>query len=366
MKLESDKMGSEFELITRIRTLFGDDDARAAGILVGIGDDCALLAPGALDLISTDTLVEGVHFRRDWSSAFDIGYKALAVSLSDVAAMGARAGAFLLNLSLPPETSRAFVDALLAGIREARDEAAAAGPALALIGGDTTAVPPGAPMMITTTVLGKSAPAGALLRSGAQVGDRIVILGPTGLAQAGLELLLSDREKSSFPALICAHTRPFPRVKEGAVIGASGLANSMVDTSDGLLQDLGHICRASAVGARIWAARLPRHPELVAYCAQLEKSTTLEANLLRYLLGGGEDFQLCLTVPECQLAELRQCMQRESDKERAEQTAQAAGRSTWELHEIGEITPPEQGISVVDAQGQQLQLDTVGYEHFAP
>lgn len=363
-------MYREFELIERIKALFPSVElaAGAAGseraVRVGIGDDCAVLGRASFDLISTDTLVEGVHFRRDWSAAEDIGFKALAVSLSDVAAMGGRAGAFLLNLSLPASLETSFIDGLLRGLKQACELFEPAGFQIQPIGGDVTST--GGPISITSTVLGLSSPAGAVLRAGAQVGDRVVILGPTGLAQAGLELLSSGRDHREFPALIRAHTRPYPRVKEGALIGASGLASAMVDTSDGLLQDLGHICAASAVGARIWAPRLPRHRELVAFCAPFKDGPTPDANLLRYLLGGGEDFQLCLTVPECQLAELRECMQRESDKQRAELTAEAAGRSTWDLHEIGEITARQQGISVVDAQGQQLQLDTVGYEHFAP
>lgn len=359
----------EFELIERIKTLFSDVDSAAAtgeqagAVKVGIGDDCAVLERGSFDLISTDTLVEGVHFRRDFSSAEDIGFKALAVSLSDVAAMGGRAGGFLLNLSLPSNLERAFIDGFLVGLKQACDLFRPAGFQIAPIGGDVTSTP--GPISITTTALGASAAAGPLLRSGAQIGDRIFILGPTGLAQAGLDLLLKKMDRTLYPTLLRAHYRPYPRVKEGAVLGASGLVNAMVDTSDGLLQDLGHICAASEVGARIWADRLPRHPELRAFCAGLGDQTPLESNLLRYLLGGGEDFQLCLTAPERQLVELRRIMQRESDKESAQRTADSALRSTWELLEIGEITAPEEGVSVVDGAGQKIRLDTVGYEHFA-
>lgn len=368
-------MYREFELIERIQSLFSDIDLTAStpgqgrSVRVGIGDDCAVLEPGHFDLISTDTLIEDVHFRRDWSCAEDIGFKALAVSLSDVAAMGGRAGAFLLNLSLPVDLEPKFIDGFLVGLKQACDLFRPAGFRIAPIGGDVTTTR--GPIAITTTVLGASAESGAILRSGAQVGDRVVLLGPTGLAQAGLDLLLADKlagplEPSEFPALLRAHRRPYPRVKEGAVLGASGLVSAMVDTSDGLLQDLGHICQASEVGAQIWADRVPRHPELCAYCGEIGTDAERETNLLRYLFGGGEDFQLCLTLPEHQLARLRRIMQRERGKEKVPVAADLTCRTSWNLVEIGEVTGPDTGLLVVDARGKKLRFDTAGYEHFAP
>lgn len=359
-------MYREFKLIERIEALFSDADsldpeaAGKHGVRVGIGDDCAVLEPGAFDLISTDTLVEGVHFRRDWSSAEDIGFKAIAVSLSDVAAMGGRAGAFLLNLSFPPDLEKPFIDGLLLGLKQACDLFRPEKFYINPIGGDVTST--SGPMMITTTALGSSTPGGALLRSQAQIGDRVFITGPTGLSHAGLDILLDGGEEVAYPALLRAHRRPYPRVLEGAVIGASGLAGAMVDTSDGLIQDLGHICSASNVGARIFLDRLPRHPELIAYCEQFSD----EKKLFRYLLGGGEDFQLCFSVPERHIDELQRIMQHERSRDGADGGADCSPGTNWELFEIGEIIDPVEGVSVVDAQGEKFQLDSVGYEHFAP
>lgn len=359
---DNDRVAAEFALIDRIRQILGDDGAPAPGVRVGIGDDCAVLEAGALDLISTDTLVEGVHFRLDWSTPADIGYKALAVSLSDVAAMGGRPGAFLLNLTLPPDTRQRCVEALLEGMKEARDEVRALGYSLVLIGGDLTGAPPGAPLMITTTVLGKSPPGGALLRAGARPGDRIILLGPTGLAAGGLALLsekgrADQPDDAQFPALYAAHRRPRARVHAGAMIGNSGLASAMIDTSDGLAQDLGHILRASRVGARLQADSFPRHPELVAFCAaQLAPEATSTA-LFAHILGGGEDFQLCFTLPQAELGNLRDYLAGHPTP------AQGPGEAA-QLWDIGEVRPVDEGFSVVDADGAPLDLTFTGYEHF--
>lgn len=355
-------VAAEFALIARIRQVLGDDGAPAPGIRVGIGDDCAVLQSGALDLISTDTLVEGVHFRCDWSRPGDIGYKALAVSLSDVAAMGGRPGAFLLNLTLPPGTRQAFVDELLEGIKEARDEVRALGYPLALIGGDLTGAPPDAPLMITTTVLGKSPDQGALLRSGARPGDRIVLLGPTGLAAGGLALLqarsgAAQPDDPRFAALYAAHRRPRARVHAGALIGHSGLATAMIDTSDGLAQDLGHILRASRVGARLQAERLPRHPELRAFCAAHAPINPTSDAIFAHILGGGEDFQLCFTLPQAELGNLRDYLARHMIPA---QDASAAAQ----LWDIGEVRHADEGFTLVDADGAPLDLTVTGYEHF--
>ncbi|MFW6057809.1 MAG: thiamine-phosphate kinase [Persicimonas sp.] len=336
-------MYREFELIERILEVFDQPE----GIELGIGDDCAVLAPGRFDLVTTDTMVEGVHFRRDWSSAADIGWKALSVSLSDVAAMGGAPGPFFLNLSLGPDVDEAFIDALLAGMKAACDRCLEAGFSVSTAGGDVTATD--GPTVVSTTLMGQSAPEGAILRSGASPGDRIVLLGPLGLAEAAVDLLAGRlfagrvaADPAGYPALVEAHRRPLPRVSEGALLGREAIPSALIDTSDGFGQDLGHILERSAVGARVDVHCMPRHDELDALCEQLG------ADPLRYMISGGEDFQLCMTVPQTRMAGLRELARREQ----------------FEIFEVGEIRPAAEGLTMVGPDGAPLDVDTPGYEHF--
>ncbi len=332
-------MYREFELIERISEVFGEAD----GVELGIGDDCAVLASGRFDLVTTDTMVEGVHFRRDWSSAADIGWKALSVSLSDVAAMGGAPGPFFLNLSLGPDADEEFVDGLLGGMKEACDRCLEAGFSVSTAGGDVTATD--GPTVISTTLLGQSAPEGAILRSGATLGDRIVLLGPLGLAEAAVDLLGGrlDADPADYPALVGAHRRPMARVKPGALLGREAIPSALIDTSDGFGQDLGHILERSAVGARVDARLMPREAELVALCEQVD------VDPLSYMLSGGEDLQLCMTVPDTRIEDL----------------GELARREQFEVFEVGEVRPAAEGLTMVGPDGEPIDLDTPGYEHFS-
>jgi thiamine-monophosphate kinase len=337
-------MYREFELIDRISRVFG----RPNGVDLGIGDDCAVLEPGAFDLVTTDTMVEDTHFRRDWSPSEAIGFKSISVSLSDVAAMGGRPGAFFVNLTLAADEDEAFVDGLISGMKNACDEASFSPKkvdgdrTVSVVGGDVTST--AGPTVITTTLLGKSGAAGAVTRSGASPGDRVVILGPLGLAQAGLELLEGrfGGDIDEFPALIDAHRRPRAKVQWGALLGEHGIPSALIDLSDGLAQDLGHILEKSSVGATIWADRLPRHEELVALC------TRTQTDIHRLMLQGGEDLQLCLTVPPSRMDEL---------------TALGCDQGL-DFFEIGEIRPPGEGLRVLDSAGDSMDVDMPGYQHF--
>jgi thiamine-monophosphate kinase len=347
-------MYREFELIDRIVRVFGKPNSgqsavrspanqQPSGVALGIGDDCAVLHPGAYDLVTTDTMVEDTHFRRDWSSPEAIGFKAMAVSLSDVAAMGGRPGAFFLNLTFGPDDDEAFVDALLEGMRDACDAAGGDDVAVSVFGGDVTSTK--GPTVITTTLLGKAAAGGALTRSGASVGDRVVILGPTGLAQAGLELLEGrfEVDRGDFPALLEAHRHPQALVRQGVLLGELGIPSALIDLSDGLAQDLGHILERSGVGATIEADRLPRHEELERLCERTG------ADILRLMLQGGEDLQLCMAVPPAHIDDLRKL----------------ASDHAFDVFDIGEICPPEQGLRILDSAGASIDLDIAGYQHFA-
>ena len=327
-------MPMEFSLIERIRarTELVRDDVR-----LGIGDDAALLAlpPGQELAVAIDTMVEDVHFPRGTAPA-DIGWKALAVNLSDLAAMGAAPAWALLALTLPTADSadamRIFVDGLADGFAElARPHR------LALVGGDTTR----GPLTLSVAVHGFVPHGQALRRSGAQAGDVVLVTGTLGDAAAGLRLLQQPGGADAGPQrdyLIGRLNRPTPRLAAG--IALRGQASACIDVSDGLLADLGHICAASGVRAELDAAALPRSPALLAL---------FDAEAARDLaLGGGDDYELCFTVPADRLAVVQAAL------------AQLDGGATV----IGRIVAGE-GVHVRAADGTWLSPPRQGWEHFA-
>lgn len=261
----------EFALIDRIR-------ARAPArddVALGIGDDCALLdVPAGLQLaITSDTLNAGVHFPLE-TAPFDIGWKALAVNLSDLAAMGARPAWCTLALALP-QADAEFVEGFLDGFF-----ALARLHEVALVGGDTTR----GPLSINVTAHGLVAPGTALRRDGAQAGDDVWVSGTLGDAAAGLAQWKAGDPSDAF--LRTRLDRPTPRVALGQSLG--GIATACIDLSDGLLADLGHICRASSVGARIDVEVLPTSEAL---------ATGFDVATRRHLQAtGGDDYELCFTA----------------------------------------------------------------------
>jgi thiamine-monophosphate kinase len=326
----------EFELIARIRELTAQprDDVR-----LGIGDDAALLAvPAGQELaVAIDTLVEGVHFPLG-TAATDIGWKALAVNLSDLAAMGASPAWALLALTLPGDDA-AFVEGFAEGFtRLARPHR------LALVGGDTTR----GPLCISVAVHGFVPPGQALTRAGARVGDAVLVTGTLGDAAAGLHGLQhpashnsahDDRSHAALRDFLSARlNRPTPRLAAGMAL--RGQASACIDVSDGLLADLGHICAASGVGAEIDAPLLPRSSALLGLHD--------EASALQFALGGGDDYELCFTVPPARLT-----------------TVQAdLARLGCGVTKIGCIVEGD-GVRVRDAGGAWLATDRQGWEHFA-
>ena len=263
----------EFDLIARIR-----QRAAARGdVVLGIGDDCALLAPppGMQLAVTMDALNVGVHFPPDTAPA-DIGWKALAVNLSDLAAMGAQPAWGTLSLSLP-QGDAAFVDGFLDGFL-----ALAAQHRFALVGGDTTR----GPLSIALTAHGLVEPGQALRRDGARVGDDVWVSGTLGDAAGALRQWQAGAAMS--PALQARLYRPTPRVALGRAL--RGIASSCIDVSDGLLADLAHICRASGVGAEVDVDALPASEALWQ---------AFDADDRRFLqAAGGDDYELCFTVPE--------------------------------------------------------------------
>jgi thiamine-monophosphate kinase len=272
-------------LIAALNRLFGPPPP---GVALGIGDDCAALALAGEDFLlwTVDTLMEGVHFDLAYFSLPQLGRKSLAVNLSDIAAMGGEPLYTLLSLGWPRERDVAGALALGAGLAQAAQEYG-----VAVIGGDTVASPGG--VMVTLTLLGRVPRDQMLRRQGARVGDGVYVTGPLGEAAAGLEVLkrgLTLNPEVHEP-LCRAHLDPRPQLQAGRVLAGQKLATALIDLSDGVATDLGHLCRASGVGARIPAATAPVSPRVQAAAA------ALGLNPLDLALQGGEDYQLLFTAP---------------------------------------------------------------------
>ncbi|EPK7357819.1 thiamine-phosphate kinase [Kluyvera ascorbata] len=318
----------EFSLIARYF-----DRVRNARLDVetGIGDDCALLnIPEKQTLaISTDTLVVGNHFLPDIDPA-DLAYKALAVNVSDLAAMGADPAWLTLALTLPSvdeEWLAAFSDSLFEQLNYYD---------MQLIGGDTTK----GPLAMTLSIHGYVPVGRALKRSGAKPGDWIYVTGTPGDSAAGLALLLNQLtidapEDAAY--LRQRHLRPTPRVLQGQAL--RDLASSAIDLSDGLISDLGHILKASGVGARVELDMLP-------YSGAMMRHVTPE-QACRYALSGGEDYELCFTVPELNRGALEV----------------ALGQLGTAFTCIGQISADVEGLNFTQ-DGKAVTLDWKGYDHF--
>lgn len=276
----------ELGLIDRIRTLF---DREADGVVKGIGDDAAVINTGNrnLTLITTDMLLEGVHFDLGYTSPHHLGEKALAVNISDIAAMGGIPRWALVSLGLPKDTEIGFVEAFYAGIS---DMAGRFG--VTIIGGDTVASKEN--ISINVVLLGEAAEDEVVFRSGAKVGDHIFVTGVLGDSAAGLELLkkggASKKASDEYCSLINRHLTPTPRVKEARFLTGGSLVSSMIDISDGLIQDLKHICDESQVGAKVWLESVPLSDGYRRAGSVLGLDVT-------YPLAGGEDYELLFTVP---------------------------------------------------------------------
>ena len=311
----------EFDLIARIRARV----ATRADVVLGIGDDAALLAPppGRQLVVTADTLNDGVHFPRGTSPA-DVGWKALAVNLSDLASMGAEPAWCTLSLSLP-QSDPAWIEGFLDGFLDLAGQHG-----IALVGGDTTR----GPLSIAVTAMGLVEPGRALRRDGARVGDEVWVTGTLGDAAGGLALL--DREP--VPALRARLDRPTPRVAAGRAL--AGIATACVDVSDGLLADLGHVCARSHVAARIDVDALPASAALMEVIG--------EADRIALQASGGDDYELCFTAPADAGADIDA----------------VSARLGLQITRIGRIVAGE-GVHPVDAKSQPWSSPRRGYDHFA-
>lgn len=273
----------EFGLIDRIRSRFSQPGAPE----LGIGDDAALLSPaaGCQLLVSTDLLAEGVHFDLGFGPAKLLGRKSLSVNLSDIASMGAVPRWFFLSLAIPVGFPLATIEGFLDGLAE---QAAAHNCILA--GGDTCSSKGG--LTVSVTIMGEQRPELILKRSGAMIGDDVWVSGTLGDSALGLNLLMAGtRLGGADDYLLLRHLNPTPRCDFGVKLAESGLAHAMIDISDGLLADLGHICEQSGCGAEITLADLPLSAPFQAFSADQQEVPWQLA------ISGGEDYELCFTAP---------------------------------------------------------------------
>lgn len=325
----------EFELLAKLRERLPADGSR---VELGSGDDAAVTVPGGATATSVDALVDGVHFRRGEAGPEAIGRKALATALSDLAAMGAEAGEAYVALGAPADIDEPELLALLDGMLSL---AAETGTTLA--GGDLTRAPA---LTLAVTVVGHApTPERLVGRGGARAGDLLVLTGELGGAAAGRLLLDDPALAAAVPGAIAAALRarqldPRPRLDSGRALAAAG-ARAMIDLSDGLAADAGHVAAASGVGLTIEAGSLP----LAAGVAEAAAAAGLDP--LRLAASGGEDYELLAALPPPLLAD-------------ATARVGAAGEAT--LAEIGEVTAGE-GVEIRQPGGGRLEA--TGYDHFA-
>ena len=336
-----DERFAEFDLIDLIASKVARLEPSSGGVgrlRTGIGDDAAITVPGGATATSVDAIVEGVHFDRAWSPPDAISHKAVAAALSDLAAMAAAPGEVYVTLGVPPDTDRAWLESLAEGFAIAAERFS-----VVLAGGDTVTSPV---LFASVTVVGHAPQdTGFVLRSGARPGQLVVVTGSLGGAAAGLWLLSNGpgaadgMDEGLAEALIGRQLRPEPQIEAGLLLGAAGAA-SMVDLSDGLVADLGHVGRASGVAIEIDSTLVPVQPGVPEVIASAGAETAA------FVLAGGEDFELAVTVEESAFLAAREGLA-------------AAG---IDLTAIGTVASGE-GVSVVGPDGP-VEVPA-GFEHLA-
>ncbi len=331
---------SERELIEQIKGLAGTSNN---DVLMGIGDDCAVVrgTSGKVFLVTTDTLVETIHFNLEWHAPYYLGRKAASTNISDIAAMGGRPRFALFSAGIPDPGEPWFSD-FIKGFTGVLKEHG-----VILIGGDTVKVRKDA--VFSITIIGEGEEDLIVYRSGAKPGDLIWVSGCIGDAAAGLEIYKRIHEKlpiveeDKFQQLLLAHTNPEPQVEIGELLAENQIVHSMVDLSDGLATDLAHICTESGIGAEIQADELPLSPLM------REAADHLNLSALDLALKGGEDYQLLFTSSP-------------DDRDKVYNLVKdKAGR---EIFCIGRMSQ-RSGVYLSHSDGQIIEIGFQGYDHFS-
>jgi thiamine-monophosphate kinase len=330
---------TEIELVRAIHKVLS---GRAPGVVVGVGDDAAVVDPRPHpSVLTTDMLVEGVHFEIGVTSPHDLGHKAVTVNVSDIAAMGGSPRFGLVGLAVTPRLEASWVMELYGGMRQAADEYG-----MALVGGDTSRSDRA---VLSVTVIGEVGSGREVRRSGARPGDVLVVTGALGGAAGGLLVARAKHDPQSEAlsstwgrALVALQERPVARVGEGQTLAAAG-ATAMIDLSDGLALDLSRLCEESGVGARVRLEAIPLADGLE------ELRELMEPEPLDLALHGGEDYELLATLP----------------KETVEPTRDALReRFRTPLTEIGEVSAGRDIVAIGD-DGSEDPLEPKGWDHFA-
>ena len=316
----------EFPFLRRLRDRLPTDHR----VLLGVGDDCAAVTLPGTTVLTTDAMVEGVHFRPEWTTLTTLGEKAFAINASDIIAMGGEPTFALLSLGVPQETEVEDLDTFFDGFLRAANDCGAT-----LIGGNMSAAPC---LMISVTLMGQTSH-GVITRAGAKVGDDLYITGTLGDAALGLRMLRERRADSSAEHVKGRFLCPTIRFSVSRELAARHLVHAMIDVSDGLLQDLGHLCEASHVGAVVDAPALPLS---LAYQIMLGK------NHWETALTGGEDYELLFTVAQ----------------EQREEIVHLAQTSRCLITRIGHIVSRPEGLTVRGQDGSPLTLTRSGFDHF--
>ena len=324
----------EFRVISSIRSDLKDFQKE---VIVGIGDDTAVIKVSGekLLLFTSDSLVEDVHFKWDYTSPFQVGWKALVVNISDVAAVGGNPTHCLVSLALPSDTERNLVREVYRGLKKAASKYR-----VGIVGGDTVRAPS---FIITVSLLGEVKRENIVLRSGAKPGDLIYVTGQLGSSGAGLACLKAPNWKVKPEIrqfLIKKHLMLSPRLVEGQKIASSQIATSMIDLSDGLASDLHRLAEESKVGAVLWEDEFP------TALATEQLAKVMGKSLLEWILYGGEDYELLFAVPPNKKEKLRQTL-------------------GFPHTLIGEIVDRDQGIYLKNRGGNRTKIEDRGYNHFS-
>ena len=325
----------EFELIELLADIVdktkNPQTASWQQLLIGIGDDAAAWqGDSSIQLATTDSMVQDIHFDMNTTSWEELGWKVISVNLSDIAAMGGIPKYALVSLALTGDLELDYVSSLYQGMAQVTDQFG-----VAIAGGNVSAA---SKVVITITIMGSIEAKSALTRSAAVPGDKIAVTGYLGLSAAGLRMLRQNLDLDTETARLLkrAHLQPLPRVKEGQMLLHQGV-KAAIDISDGLIADLAHICKASQVSARIAAGLVPIHPALRA---------NFKADCHQLALTGGEDYELLFTAPSHVIAQVKQNI-------------------SCPITVIGEITEGTPGqVTLTDADGKSIAWQQTGWEHF--
>jgi thiamine-monophosphate kinase len=305
-------------------------------VIKAIGDDCCVFrAPeNKVILLTTDMLVEDIHFLRDSITPHELGRKSLAVNISDIAAMGGIPGEAVISIAIPGTIEVEYLDQLYEGMKAMASEFG-----VNLLGGDTTSSP--RHLVINVALVGWAAEDEVLYRSGAKEGDVIFLTGEVGSSAAGLDLILSGKKFNRRETLLQAHVNPTPQIREGRIVAGLKVANSLIDVSDGVASDLGHICEESRVGAVLEESRIPVTETFRSYCSEYR------IDCEKLMLHVGEDYVLLGTVPA----------------ESADQLKNALEAACCRFYAIGTIVRGE-GILLAGTDGETRKIAASGFDHF--